>query len=250
MSEDPSGRTHPRPAAGPARAPQPAHGRRRARPFPADSQGVQDALRTVLEVDDTRRRFAFHVFGGQLPPPDSIRVTLHDFHRVLADCEGGLHIPDLPDPDAMAGAVSDSTRTREIKSLIEQNRTLMECKLVTLGGGAVKNVPVLRRCPWCGEIATREGDLDNCKISTCVCGNDFCHNCLVRIGSHAEHVAHYGGECEMAPRQRIPLPAGFDLQQIITCPFCHRSVIIRETDVTGMCRVCGNEFIVTGRVYI
>ncbi|KAG9397628.1 Protein kinase domain [Carpediemonas membranifera] len=76
--------------------------------FPADSQGVQDALRAVLEDDETRRRFAFHVFGGQLPQPSSVGVTLHDHHRVYADCAGGAHLPRLEDADQMHQAVLDS----------------------------------------------------------------------------------------------------------------------------------------------
>ncbi|KAG9397194.1 hypothetical protein J8273_1103 [Carpediemonas membranifera] len=48
--------------------------------FPDGSQGVQDAVRAVLEDDEMRRRFAFHVFGGQLPQLGSVGVTLHSHH--------------------------------------------------------------------------------------------------------------------------------------------------------------------------
>ncbi|KAG9390928.1 hypothetical protein J8273_7196 [Carpediemonas membranifera] len=71
--------------------------------------------------------------------------------------------------------------------LVEQNDILQTCRLVTLGRGTAVDVPVIRRCPTCGELTSREGDLNSCKM---------------------KHMAHYGGECEMAQRQSIDLPEG------------------------------------------
>ncbi|KAG9397597.1 Serine/threonine-protein kinase [Carpediemonas membranifera] len=226
--------------------------------FPADSQGVQDALRAVLEDDETRRRFAFHVFGGQLPQPSSVGVTLHDHHRVYADCAGGAHLPRLEDADQMHQAVLDSAPATsgaaadfyviprrqqayshaEIRTLVEQNDILQTCRLVTLGRGAAVDVPVIRRCPTCGELTSREGDLDRCKMSTCPCGQDFCHKCLLRVANHREHMAHFGGECEMAPRQVVDLPEGVARQRTVTCPHCHRSTTVSPNRRQVTCRGC------------
>ncbi|KAG9392364.1 Protein kinase domain [Carpediemonas membranifera] len=227
--------------------------------FPADSQGVQDALRAVLEDDETRRRFAFHVFGGQLPQPASVGVTLHDDHRVYADCAGGAHLPRLEDADQMRQAVLDSAPATavaaadfyviprrvpysraEIDTLAEQNDILQTCRLVTLGRGAAVDVPVIRRCPTCGELTTREGDLDSCKMSACPCGQDFCHKCLLCVASQEEHMAHYGGECEMAPRQTVDLPEGVARLRTFACPHCHRSATVSANRRQLACRGCGN----------
>ncbi|KAG9395212.1 hypothetical protein J8273_0432 [Carpediemonas membranifera] len=147
---------------------------------------------------------------------------------VYADCAGGAHLPRLEDADqlrqavidsapATAGAAADfyviprcqqSYSRAEIKTLVEQNDILQTCRLVTLGGGTAVDVPVIRRCPACGELTSREGDLDSCKMSYCQCGQDFCHKCLLRVANQEEHMAHYSGECEMAPRQTVDLPDG------------------------------------------
>ncbi|KAG9393579.1 hypothetical protein J8273_5066 [Carpediemonas membranifera] len=47
--------------------------------------------------------------------------------------------------------------------LVEQNDILQTCPLVTLGMGAAVDVPVIRRCPACGELTSREGDLGMCR---------------------------------------------------------------------------------------
>ncbi|KAG9389644.1 Serine/threonine-protein kinase [Carpediemonas membranifera] len=226
--------------------------------FPADSHGVQDVLRAVLEDAETRRRFAFHVFGGQLPQPGSVGVTLHDHHRVYADCASGAHLPRLEDAGQMRQAVLDSAPATagaaadfyviprrqqayshaEIKTLVEQNDILQTCRLVTLGRGAAVNVPVIRRCPTCGELTSREGDLDSCKMSYCQCGQDFCHKCLLRVANQEEHMAHFGGECEMAPRQTIDLPEGVERQRTVTCPRCHRSATVSANRRQVTCRGC------------
>ncbi|KAG9392353.1 hypothetical protein J8273_5343 [Carpediemonas membranifera] len=227
--------------------------------FPADSQGVQDALRAVLEDDETRRRFAFHVFGGQLPQPGSVGVTLHDDHRVYSDCAGGARLPRLEDAGQMRQAVLDSAPATavaaadfyviprrvhysraEIDALVEQNDILQTCRLVTLGRGAAVDVPVIRRCPTCGELTTREGDLDSCKMSACRCGQDFCHKCLLCVASQEEHMAHYGGECEMAPRQTVDLPEGVARLRTFACPHCHRSATVSANRRQLACRGCGN----------
>ncbi|KAG9393660.1 hypothetical protein J8273_4779 [Carpediemonas membranifera] len=226
--------------------------------FPADSQGVQDALRAVLEDDETRRRFAFHVFGGQFPQPGSVGVTLHDHHRVYADCTGAARLPRLEDADQMRQAVLDSAPAAagaavdfyviprrqqaysraEIRTLVEQNDILQTCRLVTLGRGAAVDVPVIRRCPTCGELTSREGDLDSCKMSKCPCGQDFCHKCLLRVANHREHNAHYGGQCEMAPCQTVDLPEGVARQRTVTRPHCHRSATVSANRRQVTCRGC------------
>ncbi|KAG9397021.1 Protein kinase domain [Carpediemonas membranifera] len=227
--------------------------------FPADSQGVQDALRAVLEDDETRRRFAFHLFGGQLPQPGSVGVTLHEHHRVYADCAGGVQLPRLEDAGEMRQAVLDSAPATagtaadfyviprrqqaysraEIRTLVEQNDILQTCPLVTLGRGAAVDVPVIRRCPTCGELTSREGDLNSCKMSTCPCGQDFCHKCLLRVANHEEHMAHYGGQCEMAPRQTVDLPEGVTRELTVTCPWCHRSATVSANRRQVTCSECG-----------
>ncbi|KAG9390868.1 hypothetical protein J8273_7133 [Carpediemonas membranifera] len=53
----------------------------------------------------------------------------------------------------------------EIRMLVEQNDILQTCRLVTLGRGTAVDVPFIRRCPTCGELTSREGDLDSCKMS-------------------------------------------------------------------------------------
>ncbi|KAG9392395.1 WD domain G-beta repeat [Carpediemonas membranifera] len=209
--------------------------------------------------DETRRRFAFHVFGGQLPQPGSVDVTLHDDHRVYSDCAGGARLPRLEDAGQMRQAVLDSAPATavaaadfyviprrvpysraEINTLAEQNDILQTCRLVTLGRGAAVDVPVYRRCPTCGELTTREGDLDSCKMSACRCGQDFCHKCLLCVASQEEHMAHYGGECEMAPRQTVDLPEGVARLRTFACPHCHRSATVSANRRQLACRGCGN----------
>ncbi|KAG9390915.1 hypothetical protein J8273_7181 [Carpediemonas membranifera] len=53
----------------------------------------------------------------------------------------------------------------EIRMLVEQNDILQTCRLVTLGRGTAVDVPVIRRCLTCGELTSREGDLNSCKMS-------------------------------------------------------------------------------------
>ncbi|KAG9396310.1 Protein kinase domain [Carpediemonas membranifera] len=227
--------------------------------FPRGGQRVQDALRAVLEDDEARRRFAFHMFGGQLPQPDSVSVTLHDHHRVYADCAGGARLPRLEDAGQMRQAVLDSAPATaaaaadfyviprhqhafsraEIRTLVEQNDILQTCRLVTLGGGAAVDVPVIRRCPACGALASREGDLNSCKMSRCPCGQDFCHKCLLCVANQEEHMAHYGGECEMAPRQTVDIPGDVEMRRNIACTQCGRKMVIGANRKQVSCRKCG-----------
>ncbi|KAG9395451.1 hypothetical protein J8273_3018 [Carpediemonas membranifera] len=126
----------------------------------------------------------------------------------------------------------------EIRTLVEQNDILQTCRLVTLGRGAAVDVPIIRRCPACRELTSREGDLDSCKMSFCQCGQDFCHKCLLRVANQREHMAHFGGECEMAPRQTVDLPEGVTRQRTVTCPWCHRSATVSANRRQVTCRGC------------
>ncbi|KAG9391856.1 Protein kinase domain [Carpediemonas membranifera] len=210
--------------------------------FPADSHGVQDALRAVLEDDETRRRFAFHMFGAKLPQPGASEVRFHEEYRVYTACDGSSLIPRIEEPEVMrqlfadcVPAVEDGAAANfyvirrdehrfthaEIKLLLEQREYLQNCELVTLGGGTAVDVPVNRRCPACGELASREGSLASCKISTCpFCGQQFCHKCLRRMADQAEHLRHYNRPCEIAPRQTVDLPQDLDSQRTVACPHC------------------------------
>ncbi|KAG9394311.1 hypothetical protein J8273_3945 [Carpediemonas membranifera] len=178
---------------------------------------------TTARDDETRRRFAFHMFGGQLPQPGSVGVTLHDHHRVYADCEGSAHLPRLDDAGQMRQTVLDSAPAAagaaaefyviprrqqaysraEIRTLVEQNDILQTCRLVTLGRGAAVDVP-----------------------------------CLLRVANQEEHMAHFGGECEMAPRQTVDLPDGVARQRTVTCPHCHRSATVSVNRRQVTCRGC------------
>ncbi|KAG9397482.1 Protein kinase domain [Carpediemonas membranifera] len=247
-----------RPAAGPTRAPQPAHGRRRARPAalprgqpgragrpPRRARGRRDA--PPLRLPRVRRPVPPARLRRRDPPRPPPRVRRLRGRLSRLEDAGQMRQAVLDSAPATSGAAADfyviprrhqAYSRAEIKTLFEQNDILQTCRLVTLGRGAAVDVPVIRRCPTCGELTSREGDLDSCKMSKCPCGQDFCHKCLLRVANQEEHMAHYGGQCEMAPRQIVDLPEGVARQRTVTCPHCHRSATVSANRRQVTCRGC------------